>query len=43
MSMLRNIKSGLRSLFRKELIDQKLNEELGSYLIHVTGSSFVCY
>jgi predicted permease len=32
MSMLRNIKSGLRSLFRKELIDQELNEELSAYL-----------
>src|SRR5437016_13755377 len=32
MSMLRNIKSGLRSLFRKELVDQELNEELGAYL-----------
>jgi len=25
MSMLRNIKSGFRSLFRKELVDQELN------------------
>jgi len=32
MSMLRNIKSGLRSLFRKELVDQELNEELGAYV-----------
>jgi|HubBroStandDraft_4_1064222.scaffolds.fasta_scaffold292828_2 hypothetical protein len=32
MSMLRNIKSGLRSLYRKELIEQELNKELGSYL-----------
>src|SRR2546421_11162225 len=32
MSMLRNTKSGLRSLFRKELVDQELNEELGAYL-----------
>ncbi len=30
MSMLRNIKSGLRSLFRTELIDLELNEEIGS-------------
>ena len=32
MSMLRNITSGLRSLFRKEQVDEELNEELGSYL-----------
>src|SRR5260221_2824677 len=32
MSMLRNIKSGLRSLFRKDLVAQELNEELGAYL-----------
>jgi macrolide transport system ATP-binding/permease protein len=32
MSLLRNISSGLRSLFRKEQVDQELNEELGAYL-----------
>jgi hypothetical protein len=32
MSMLRNITSGLRSLFRKEKVDQELNEEFGAYL-----------
>jgi len=32
MFMLRNITSGLRSLFRKEQVDEELNEELGSYL-----------
>src|SRR5258708_18384996 len=32
MSLLRNITSGLRSLFRKEQADQELNEELGAYL-----------
>src|SRR5919108_992855 len=32
MSMLRNITRGLRSLFRKERVDQELNEELGAYL-----------
>jgi hypothetical protein len=32
MSLLRNIASGLRSLFRKEQVDRELNEELGTYL-----------
>jgi predicted TIM-barrel fold metal-dependent hydrolase len=32
MSLLRNITSGLRSLFRKEQVDRELNEELGAYL-----------
>ncbi|HEY2459377.1 MAG TPA: ABC transporter permease [Candidatus Acidoferrum sp.] len=32
MSLLRNIATGLRSLFRKEQVDRELNEELGSYL-----------
>ncbi|HXN94064.1 MAG TPA: ABC transporter permease, partial [Candidatus Acidoferrales bacterium] len=32
MSFLRNITSGLRSLFRKEKVDQELNEEFGAYL-----------
>jgi hypothetical protein len=32
MSLLRNIMSGLRSLFRKEQVDRELNEELGAYL-----------
>ncbi|HYT22714.1 MAG TPA: ABC transporter permease, partial [Candidatus Polarisedimenticolia bacterium] len=32
MSLLRNITSGLRSLFRKERVDRELNEELGAYL-----------
>ncbi len=32
MSLLRNITSGLRSLFRKGQVDRELNEELGSYL-----------
>src|SRR6266478_7384106 len=32
MSLLRNIASGLRSLFRKERVDQELDEELGAYL-----------
>src|SRR5437867_2905700 len=32
MSLLRNITSGLRSLFRKEQVDQELHEELGAYL-----------
>ena len=32
MSIWRNITSGLRSLFRKEKVDQDLNEELGAYL-----------
>jgi hypothetical protein len=32
MSLLRNITRGLRSLFRKEQVDQELNEELGAYL-----------
>jgi len=31
MSMLRNIKSGLRSLFRKEQVDRELDEELRAY------------
>jgi putative ABC transport system permease protein len=32
MSFLRNITSGLRSLLRKEQVDQELNEELSAYL-----------
>src|SRR5260221_570935 len=32
MSMLRNISSGLRSLFRKEQVSQELDEELRTYL-----------
>jgi hypothetical protein len=32
MSILRNIASGLRSLFRKEHVDRELDEELGAYL-----------
>src|SRR4029077_9282299 len=32
MPFLRNIASGLRSLFRKEQVDRELNEELGTYL-----------
>src|SRR5205807_8338272 len=32
MPFLRNITSGLRSLFRKEQVDRELNEELGAYL-----------
>src|SRR6266550_206836 len=32
MSLLRNIASGLRSLFRREQVDQELDEELGAYL-----------
>src|SRR5215469_7160558 len=31
MSLLRNIASGLRSLFRKEQVDQELDEELRGY------------
>jgi predicted permease len=32
MSLLRNLRSGLRSLFRKELVNRELDEELGQYL-----------
>ena len=32
MSLLRNLGSGLRSLFRKERVDRELDEELGAYL-----------
>ncbi|PYU37769.1 MAG: permease, partial [Acidobacteria bacterium] len=32
MSLLRNIASGLRSLFRKDQVDRELDEELGAYL-----------
>src|SRR5438045_2440758 len=31
MSLLRNITSGLRSLFRKDQFDRELDEELGAY------------
>jgi hypothetical protein len=31
MSLLRNITSGLRSLFRKEQIDRELDDELRAY------------
>jgi hypothetical protein len=32
MPFLRNITSGLRSLFRKNQVDRELDEELGAYL-----------
>src|SRR5256714_9381423 len=32
MSLLRNIASGLRYLFRKDQVDRELDEELGAYL-----------
>src|SRR5467141_4966878 len=32
MAFLRNIVTGLRSLFRKEWVDRELDEELGAYL-----------
>src|SRR5712664_1417183 len=32
MSLLRNMTSGLRSLFRRDQVDRELNEELGAYL-----------
>jgi len=32
MSLLRNITSGLRSLFRRDQVDRELNEELRAYL-----------
>ena len=32
MSFLRNVASGLRSLFRKEQVDRELDEELGAYV-----------
>src|SRR5437660_1580431 len=32
MAFLRNIVTGLRSLFRKERVDRELDEELGAYL-----------
>jgi putative ABC transport system permease protein len=32
MSLLRNIRNGLRSLFRTERVDRELTEELGTYL-----------
>src|SRR6201981_901821 len=32
MSLLRNVTSGLRSLFRKDQVDRELDEELGAYL-----------
>src|SRR5258708_13206699 len=32
MSLLRNITTGVRSLFRKDQVDRELNEELGAYL-----------
>ena len=32
MSLLRNITSGLRSLFQKEQVDRELNEEMRAYL-----------
>src|SRR5205809_7943638 len=32
MSLLRNITSGLRSLFRKDQVDRELDEEVGAYL-----------
>src|SRR5260370_35060190 len=32
MSLVRNIASGRRSLFRKDQVERELNEELGAYL-----------
>src|SRR5438094_8293636 len=32
MSLLRNLGSGLRSIFRKEQVNRELDEELGEYL-----------
>src|SRR5438309_2344914 len=32
MALLRNIATGLRSLFRREQMDRELDEELGTYL-----------
>src|SRR5260370_16543338 len=32
MSLLRNITSGLRSLFRRDQVDRELNEDLRAYL-----------
>jgi len=32
MSLLRNITSGLRTLFRKEQVSQELDEELSGFL-----------
>src|SRR6266699_7093846 len=32
MSLLRNIATGLRSLFRRKKVNQELDEELGAYL-----------
>ena len=37
MSLLRNIASGLRSLFRKEQVDRELDEELRAYQEMATG------
>jgi len=37
MSLLRNIRSGLRSLFRREQVDRELDEELGAYLEMAAG------
>ncbi|HEY6945586.1 MAG TPA: ABC transporter permease [Candidatus Acidoferrum sp.] len=37
MSLLRNVAHGVRSLFRKERVDQELNEELGAYLEMAAG------
>ena len=32
MSLLRNLASGIRALFRKEQVDRELDEELRAYL-----------
>jgi len=32
MSLLRSLRSGLRSLFRREQVNRELDEELGQYL-----------
>src|SRR6267378_4021498 len=37
MSLLRNITSGLMSLFRRERVDRELDEELGAYLEMAAG------
>src|SRR5580692_2394446 len=38
MSLLRNIATGLRSLFRREQVDRELDEELGVYLEMEAGA-----
>ena len=43
MSVLRKLTRGLRSLFRKERVDQELSEEIGVYAEMAAQEKMVCW